>query len=144
MVLSRPIKKQSVVLITVLIDIGFCMEKIKSIPKEKLLEIKALAEAATPGPVAKSHRIRNRRRELKRPCAFKGRVSAQENDADFIASAREDVPALLAEVERLRKQLDGLTKIAAFSMGCTSHPQWEKKYKLQWGMEIFEKSVLTK
>ena len=54
-------------------------------------------------------------------------------------AAREDVPALLAEVERLRKQLDGLKKMAAFSMGCTSHPQWEKKYKLQWGMEIFDK-----
>ena len=32
-----------------------------------------------------------------------------EADADFIASAREDIPALLAEVERLQKALDVVT-----------------------------------
>ncbi|WP_300709667.1 hypothetical protein [uncultured Desulfovibrio sp.] len=64
--------------------------------------------------------------------AIKARADAAIDEAD--------ATLLLAEVERLRKQIDGLKKMAAFSMGCTSHPQWEKKYKLQYGMEIFEKN----
>ena len=34
-----------------------------------------------------------------------------EADADFIAHAREDIPALLAEVERLRVALERVSKI---------------------------------
>lgn len=35
-------------------------------------------------------------------------LGSQEADAQFIAHAREDVPALLAEVERLRAELNGM------------------------------------
>ena len=34
-----------------------------------------------------------------------------EADADFIAHAREDIPALLTEVERLRVALERVSKI---------------------------------
>ncbi len=38
-----------------------------------------------------------------------GGVASKREDADFIAHARTDVPALLAEVERLRKELEWAT-----------------------------------
>lgn len=123
------------------------MKKHEPMTEEQLLAIKARAEAATPGPWGIEHVERRIWAGSERVCFLFGQDRRQnENNGVFIAHAREDVPALLEEVERLRaaverlrKQLDGLKKIAAFYMGCTSHPQWEKKYKLQWGMEIFEK-----
>lgn len=115
------------------------MKKREPLTEEQLAAIKARAEAATPGPWQRFTPYGIGVESGNGPVPLKVAWAAQENDAAFISAAREDVPALLEEVERLRKQLDGLKKIAAFSMGCTSHPQWEKKYKLQWGMENFEK-----
>lgn len=116
------------------------MKKHEPLTEEQLAAIKARAEAATPGAWGIEHVERRIWAGNERVCFLFGQDRRQnENNGVFIAHAREDVPALLAEVERLRKQLDGLKKMAAFSMGCTSHPQWEKKYKLQWGMEIFDK-----
>lgn len=40
-----------------------------------------------------------------------GFVYVSDSDADFIAHARTDVPALLAEVERLRAEVERLTVI---------------------------------
>lgn len=129
------------------------MKKHGPLTEERLFEIKARAKAATPGPwyhvLAAIVGTTPRPDDDNTTCICNtewGNATNVQSNASFIAAAREDVPALLAEVERLReevarlrKQLDGLKKIAAFSIGCTSHPQWEKKYKLQWGMEIFEK-----
>lgn len=67
-------------------------------------KIKKRCEAATPGPW---------RRELIKVIAWKshvicdlastmGKYEPEEANAEFIAHAREDIPALLAEVARLR------------------------------------------
>mgnify|MGYP003393624822 CR=1 FL=1 len=72
---------------------------------DKLAEWRRLAEAATKGPWA-TGRISMPGEAL---LAF-GRRSLQmpEADAVFIAAAREAVPALLDEVERLRKALEAI------------------------------------
>mgnify|MGYP003502698628 CR=1 FL=1 len=57
--------------------------------EKRIAEIKARAEAASKGPW-NSHWSSPR---------------ANPNDTDFIAHAREDVPALVAEVRRMRKAL---------------------------------------
>lgn len=88
--------------------------------EERLFEIKAREKAATPGPWV------DRLRDFegvdgygleshptveangKTVCIFYEREIDDENDdadAAFIAAAREDVPALLAEVERLRAEV---------------------------------------
>ena len=87
------------------------MKKHEPMTEERLLAIKARAEAATPGPFKVFYRA------LDFPSAFyeslwaEGQkevicaVSHGKNDradAEFLAHAREDVPTLLAEVERLR------------------------------------------
>lgn len=123
------------------------MKKHEPLTEEQLLAIKTRAEAATPGPwyhvLAAIVGTTPRHDDDNTTCICNtewGNSTNIQPNAEFIASAREDVPALLAEVERLRKQLDGLKKIVAFNAGSMSHPQWEKKYKLQYGMEIFEKN----
>lgn len=80
---------------------------------EQLAEIKARCEAATPGPWT------NRRdRRVIRTTRYVSDVIAHVeqqpyNDyvhfqnGDFIAHARTDIPALVAEVERLREALRG-------------------------------------
>lgn len=119
------------------------MAKSEQMTPERLAAIKARADAATPGPwktgeddftkhtiyAAKDRATIIVQRRDDSDMFWNSIIPLKQtfSDAAFIAHAREDVPALLEEVERLRKQLDGLKKIAAFSMGCTSHPQWEKK-----------------
>lgn len=91
--------------------------------EERLLTIKVRAEAATPGPwVADEHAFSvnlgynpDHKRTHGYGCGNNFvcdlndgeyheyyREDEQRANADFIAAAREDVPALLAEVERLR------------------------------------------
>jgi len=82
---------------------------------EKLIEIKRRSEAARPGPW-KSY-IEGRDHESgsnfvmvpnesskTSVLEFSGQVS--EADQDFIAHAREDIPALLAEIERLKSKIN--------------------------------------
>lgn len=81
---------------------------------EQLAEIKARCEAATPGPwaVGANNPYRDRSAIYQTPDAQKvnplrWQVAAicrevRQCDSDFIAHARTDIPALLAEVERLR------------------------------------------
>ena len=45
-------------------------------------------------------------RERGAPC-----LSGKQEDKDFIAHAREDIPALIAEVRRLREEKEGLYKL---------------------------------
>lgn len=136
------------------------MSERKPMTDDELAEIKGRLTMATPGPWAHGQNggyvILGYKPEMKRIDGYGAddhicilddgdqyRYRSEDEqlaNAKFIANAPTDIARLLAEVERLRKQLDGLKKIAAFSMGCTSHPQWEKKYKLQYGMEIFEKN----
>ena len=70
--------------------------------KEQLQEIKARAEAAAPGPWGKTGD-----NPMIPDLLFGDR--AREN-ATFIAHARSDVPALCAEVERLRDNLAWLAE----------------------------------
>lgn len=84
---------------------------------EELAAIKARCEAATPGPwIAKRFDpYRSRAAIYQTPAAQKVNPlrwqvaaicrEARAQDAEFIAHARADIPALLAEVERLRAAL---------------------------------------
>lgn len=77
---------------------------------ERLAEIEARANAATPGPWYAEHRgvVAGACREvidIVDDCAVSGWRDYPANQA-FIAHAREDVPALVAEVRRLTAALD--------------------------------------
>lgn len=73
---------------------------------EELAAIQARADAATTGPWTP---FENLGVEIVSPRAVVARMMAASNqwrgDTYFIAHAREDVPALLAEVKRLRSQI---------------------------------------
>ncbi|MGY1579204.1 hypothetical protein [Streptomyces sp. MN13] len=81
----------------------------------RLAEITARVEAATPGPWRTDGWEIYQGGEGEAPDLMKWigetcRVDdydGSRNDADFIAHAREDVPALLAEVQRLKAELAG-------------------------------------
>lgn len=73
---------------------------------DELQAIKARAEAATPGPWTfdiEDWKVVN----------AESQHASSEEDWQFIAHARTDVPALVAEVERLRELGEALTKIFA-------------------------------
>ena len=73
------------------------------ITAEQLEQWKALAEAATPGPWAIVENTVQAGDSL-----FVGTIFSDDTpaNADFIAAARTVVPALLAEVDQLRAELD--------------------------------------
>lgn len=86
---------------------------------ERLAVIKARAEAATPGPWERNHLAGRPEREV-----FAGNdligdfgvggweddkgADRVESNANFIANARQDIPELIAEVERLREHIASL------------------------------------
>ncbi len=72
--------------------------------QEQLNAIKERVAKATSGP----WEYDNEERGIWNNCGFNylGTVTLSHIDADFIANAREDVPALIAEVERLNKELN--------------------------------------
>lgn len=78
-------------------------------------EIKKRAEAATPGPWAAHERAHKNEWALRGP-ATSARTLVRE-DATFIAHARQDVPALVAEVERLREALRPFAQLGALLDG---------------------------
>lgn len=53
-------------------------------------------------------------------------------DAEFIANARQDVPALLAEVERLRGELETANKAAVSAVGLLGKLQRERESDFDW------------
>ncbi|WP_338461658.1 hypothetical protein V5G20_18060 [Brevibacillus borstelensis] len=80
-----------------------------TITQKELVAIRERAERATPGPWALDYDD-----ESRRPCveavtvpSWGGGVivadCAHDVDAEFITHAREDIPKLLAEIERLRR-----------------------------------------
>lgn len=71
--------------------------------QEQLNAIKERVAKATPGP----WEYDNEERGIWNNGGFNylGTVTLSHVDAEFIANAREDVPALVAEVERLRETL---------------------------------------
>jgi hypothetical protein len=77
------------------------------ISDEELAAIKERTEQATPGPWT-NHEEEVVGQEVVDPAGrtlVDVRGDHEEADAEFIAHAREDVPALLAEIERLRALL---------------------------------------
>ena len=82
------------------------MKKHEPMTEEQLLAIKARAEAATPGPWGIEHVERRIWGGSERVCFLFGQDRRQnENNGVFIAHARQDIPDLLAEVERLRAEV---------------------------------------
>jgi hypothetical protein len=111
--------------------------------EQQIAEIKARADKATPGPWGIGNKTTiglgienmgggayNYDAELAEICpdfdrAFdlRGRneeikVASAEDDAEFVAHARQDVPALLAEVERLKAELAQLRADVAEEHPC--------------------------
>jgi hypothetical protein len=99
---------------------------------EELKAIRDRAEAATPGPWYWEKLDADGWNDTEMPCLVSASVEGvmdfgdceqyyptegsppNDKDAEFIAHAREDVPKLLAEIERLKeaeKFLEGITKL---------------------------------
>jgi hypothetical protein len=97
---------------------------------EELKAIRERAEAATPGPWYWEKLDADGWNDTEMPCLVSASDEGvmdfgdceqyyptegsppNDEDAEFIAHAREDVPKLLAEIERLRKQFDYITELA--------------------------------
>ena len=78
------------------------------ITQEQLARWRALADAATPGPweqVAESGEWWISGPDIERHFVIDTTNGVNAQNADFIAAAREAVPALLAEVERLTAEV---------------------------------------
>ncbi|MFJ6264387.1 hypothetical protein ACIQGW_05105 [Lysinibacillus xylanilyticus] len=76
--------------------------------QEQLNAIKKRITKASVGPWvvdSKNYPDHKRAKLVTNSHLYIAKTFAKENDADFIAFAREDVPALLAEVERLHEEL---------------------------------------
>ncbi len=80
-----------------------------SLSDADLAAMKERETAATPGPWKWTHGMDSRARVLAPDETFDVRVDGHV-DADFIAHARTDVPALLAEVEELRAENERLQR----------------------------------
>lgn len=75
--------------------------------------IKARVEAATPAPWQRANHVVDMGPPSDSPfavCHSDADPSPSPQNAEFIAHAREDVPALIAEVERYRDTLEDLAK----------------------------------
>jgi len=83
---------------------------------EQLNAIKERAAKATPGPwrSAGLYGVRTQNDEALS-------IPLRPEDATFIAYAREDVPALVAEVERLRAELEDIIAVATEEASCLSY-----------------------
>lgn len=82
------------------------MEKNKRLTDEELQAIRERVEKATAGPWQIGKQSPN---GLNNVGTMDGLLTAQttdESNASFIAHAREDIPKLLAEIERLRGRLE--------------------------------------
>jgi hypothetical protein len=87
----------------------------KRLNAEELEAIRKRAEAATPGPWFDSETVyvvSNVRGDSIEWGADFIAETQEQSDAEFIANAREDVPKLLVEIERLRKTLDYINDLA--------------------------------
>ena len=84
--------------------------------QQELDALKALAEAATPGPWVCYYSLSvgaTVQQKGKAGWIFRAQEKATRGDMDFVAAARAAVPALIAEVERLREQLEDYADASA-------------------------------
>ena len=78
--------------------------------------IEARAEAATPGPWRQTTSKRGYRDVLQTPDSYGDRMIAKgcpNADADFIAAARTDIPALVAELRAAREVVEAACQLVA-------------------------------
>jgi hypothetical protein len=108
------------------------VEKERAMTPEELAAIKVRAEAATPGAMVPYEHGSTLgwsfdTEDGTLPCGIRGMFERRE-DAVFYAHARDDVPALVAEVERLRQALDDY---GGHSEGCSG--QYGPSYRCRCG-----------
>jgi hypothetical protein len=99
---------------------------------EELAAIKARVEAATPGPMVPYEHGSTLgwsfdTEDGTLPCGIRGMFERRE-DAVFYALARDDVPALVAEVEQLQQALESYGR---HSEGCSG--QYGSSYRCRCG-----------
>ena len=126
--------------------------------KQRLAEIEARCEAATDGPWTVGHRLYDDGSVMCRcdpgPCTpdedgkIKGNlfnanyaIGNRENDNDFIVHAPTDIPALIAEVERLQKVID-MSKMCLGDIEecdspgpCSACEYWDYPHKVKKALE---------
>lgn len=89
---------------------------------EQLEAIRKRAEKATPGRWNKEYGYGKRIRASNSIPVIDEQVGIRtEADAEFIANAREDIPKLLAEVERLQSQVDRMVSSAYEYLDTSTH-----------------------
>ena len=81
------------------------MAETKRLTPERLAEIRERAEEATEGPWSVEE-VEYKSSAIMAPGYLYGEmcVISVKSDADFIAKSREDIPKLLAEIERLKSE----------------------------------------
>lgn len=86
---------------------------------EQLTAIKERAEKATPGPwrSAGLYGVRTQDAEALS-------IPLRPSDATFIATAREDVPALVVEIERLMYENSALKRSLEYIAPRKNNPDW--------------------
>jgi hypothetical protein len=112
--------------------------------REELEAIKRRAEAATPGEWKQAHPWGppDEHGYVSMPGIFAGEtsvvfgtkgyadISFKEADAEFIAASRQDVPALVVEVEKLRILLEQvLPQLDSYGDGLSYFPQRAERIK---------------
>lgn len=126
--------------------------------------LRALAEHATPGPwetrpydlrqwtigkclgtdenLGNGHPIRGVAVCDRPPSGYTWITTACEKNAEFIAAAREAVPALLAEIERLTRERDALNKpMQQHCASCVDAQCWGTRQPLQAEVESLQARV---
>jgi len=109
-----------------------------ALSKDQLEAIRARADAATPGPWStRTNSLNGIEDEFLGldiegpPDAVRGQF-ARRADAEFIAAARADIPALLAHIAALQDELDRW------------HAEWhEKRWFLPWARELEEQGRMA-
>jgi 7-cyano-7-deazaguanine synthase in queuosine biosynthesis len=90
-------------------------------------QIKATCEAATKGPWATDGRDEVVDSTGDAVC-FTNEDNGYEHDATFIAHARQDVPDLISEVERLRGENESLRR----TISCQLDPSHQREIAQMW------------
>jgi hypothetical protein len=110
---------------------------------EELQAIEARANAATPGPweVFAEREVSTEHKALM-GCTHDGDgVFYEREDAEFVAHARADIPALVAEVRRLRGALGRLGSCEAFTYAMainSNDPREELRVRVDFAREAMK------
>ncbi len=99
--------------------------------EEQLQAIEERANKATPGPWHCYYSLSvgaTVQQGPGKPWIFRAQEGATRADLDFVAAAREDVPALIAEVRSLRAKLDAVPVTAINQLAMDSiDDAWSRK-----------------